>query len=70
MCYVCQHWHHGANTYLEILAGYGQEEDGKREHNPEDDKDGERKEFHVGRREARLTTEATNLRKEGRNEGR
>ena len=62
---VCTGILHGARTYLEVLAGDGQEEDGKRGHNAEDDKDGEDKELHVRRREAGLTTEATNLGKGG-----
>ena len=70
MCYVCLHGHHGANTYLEILAGDGQEEDGKREHNAEADKNGEDIEFHVGRGVAGLSTVATNLGKGGGDGGR
>ena len=62
---ICTGIWHGAHTYLKVLAGYGQEEDGEGEHNAEDDKDGEDKEFHVGRGEAGLTTEATNLGKGG-----
>ena len=48
-------------TYPEVFAGDGQEEEGKRDHNAEDDNDGEDKEYHVGCRKAGLTTEAAYL---------
>ena len=48
-------------TYPEVFAGDGQEEEGKRDHNAEDDNDGEDKEYHMGCRKAGLTTEAAYL---------
>ena len=48
-------------TYLKVFAGNDHEEEGKRGHNAEGDQDGEDKEFHVGCREAGLTSEAVYL---------
>ena len=50
-----------------MFAGDDHEEEGKRGHNAEGDQDGEDKEFHVGCREAGLTSEAVYL--GGRGEG-
>ena len=44
-----------------MFAGEDHEEEGKRGHDAEGDQDGEDKEFHVGCREAGLTSEAVYL---------
>ena len=44
-----------------MFAGDDHEEEGKRGHNAEGDQDGEDKEFHVGCREAGLTSEEAYL---------
>ena len=53
-----------------MFAGDDHEEEGKRGHNAEGDQDGEDKEFHVGCREAGLTSEAVYLGGRGREGGR